>query len=159
MSDRRLNKANPLASPKPLFNVCDFLRRTYLEYVIPLFPADAPTKVLEMANPYVFAYPDKTSGVFASGYGRDMAWLENEAKWPKWTAAQRKLWLDIVGRNFMIGKIILQEDAKGPMIMQGTFDFEPKVIELAKAVSGAKDQVVELKERMQDARKSAGLKG
>src|ERR1700744_39788 len=85
MSDRRLNKLNPLASPKPLFNVSDFVRRTYLEYLIPIFPADAPYKVLEIANPFMFDYPDDSTGVFADGFTTDMTYLENEAKWPEWT--------------------------------------------------------------------------
>ena len=96
MSDSRLNKTNPPASPKPLFFVCDFARRTYLEYLIPLFPVDASLKVLELANPYLFQYPDQTSGVFAHGYATDMEWLENGATWPAWNAKRQEAWADSV---------------------------------------------------------------
>ena len=114
-----------------------------------------------MANPYLFDYPDHTSGIFAPGFTTDMAHLENEATWPKWTPKLMELYGDAVGRNVMIANIILQEDTSGPLIMQWTYDFESNVVELAKAVSHSekRDQVVELKERMKDARKTAGLKG
>ncbi|KAJ9606970.1 hypothetical protein H2200_008981 [Cladophialophora chaetospira] len=159
MHDRRLNKANPLASPKPLFNVIDFIRRTYLEYVVPLFPGDAPYKVLEMANPYVFQYPDHSTGVFAEGFTTDMSYLENEANWPEWTPELAELYSDTIGRNVTIAMIMLQGDEKGPLLMQGTFDFETNAVELAKGLTPDRPQVVELKERKQDARMAVGLKG
>ena len=159
MHDRRLNKANPLASPKPLFNVIDFIRRTYLEYVVPLFPRDAPYKVLEMANPYVFQYPNQTSGVFAPGFTTDMSYLETESNWPEWTPERQELYEDTIGRNVTIAMIMLQRDPKGPLLMQGTFHFETNAMELARGLTPEKDQVVELKERKQDARRAVGLKG
>ncbi|KAK5273401.1 hypothetical protein LTR40_013775, partial [Exophiala xenobiotica] len=94
--DPQLDRDNVLASPKPIFNACDFARRTYLEYIVPLFPKDAPHKVVELANPFVFEYPDRGAGtVFfyrgantdGSGTSSSMAWLESdEADWPEWTA-------------------------------------------------------------------------
>jgi hypothetical protein len=62
MMDPQLDRDNVLASPKPLYNACDFARRTYLEYIVPLFPKDAPHKVVELANPFVFEYPDRGGG-------------------------------------------------------------------------------------------------
>ncbi|KAK5467264.1 hypothetical protein LTS15_000236 [Exophiala xenobiotica] len=50
MMDPKLDRDNVLASPKPLFNACDFARRTFLEYIVPLFPKDAPHKVVELSR-------------------------------------------------------------------------------------------------------------
>ncbi len=160
MCDPKLDRNNPLASPKPLFNACDFARRTYLEYIVPLFPKEAPHKVLEMANPFVFDYPNRGAGtVFdrQGGFKTDMAWLENEANWPEWNADLEEKFSDAVGRNTVIALIVLQRDEKGPMMMQGKYDFQPATMELAKGLK--REEVVEWKERMQDARKAVGLAG
>lgn len=157
MSDRRLDRANVLASPQPLFRVCDFLRRTYLEYIIPLLPKDAPLKVLEVANPFLFNYPDRTTGVFVQGYKTDPTYLAADSNWPTWTANQAERFSDSIGRNVMIAEIILQKDAKGQLMMGGTFDFEPTVVELARGLLG--EDVAGHEERMQDARKAVGLAG
>jgi hypothetical protein len=145
MSDPRLDRLNPLASPKQLFMVCDFVRRSYLEYIVPLFPADSSQKVLEMANPFVFPYVDQKSGVFAEDYTTDIEYLESKMTWPAWNSKQAERLSDVVGRNAMIGNVILQKDAIGPMLMGGTFRFEPLVVDLAKCVMGDEDQVTKTK--------------
>ncbi|KAJ9499749.1 hypothetical protein LTR99_000380 [Exophiala xenobiotica] len=167
MMDPQLDRDNVLASPKPIFNACDFARRTYLEYIVPLFPKDAPHKVVELANPFVFEYPDRGAGtVFfdrgantdGSGTSSSMAWLESdEADWPEWTADLDKKYHLVVGRNVMLALIVLQGDEKGPMVLQGAYDFQPATVELAKGLKG--ERGVDYKERLRDARKAVGLAG
>ena len=139
----------------------DFVRRTYIEYVLPLFPATSYLNVLEMANPYVFAYPDKnySTGPFSSGFTTDLARLENDPKWPKWDSRLEELWTDARGRNTIIGLVILQEDAKGPSIMGGPFDFEKDVLELARGVVAKEDPGVWYQDKLRDVRRKAGLAG
>jgi hypothetical protein len=165
MSDPRLNRLNPLASPVQLFYVCDFLRRTYLEYIIPLFPGDAPRQVLELANPFLFDYPDRSTGPFATGFVTDPSYLQDESRWPRWTPKRAERWSDSIGRNVLITEIMLQRDAKASMLMGGgSFDFQPDTWQLARGLVGNEHDedgqlAAQYKERMRQVRRSVGLAG
>jgi len=162
--DPRINLEDPVSSPRPLFSVIDFVRRTYLEYILPLFPETAIYNVLELANPYVFAYPEicHTHGVFSPGFENDLARFERDDNWPEWTAELAELRFDAVGRNCMIALIIEQGDEKGPLVMGGSFDFEEDVRELVRGLRtrpSERNQVDWYREKLREVRRKAGIAG
>lgn len=87
MAHPKLDRANPAASPKPLFFVADFVRRTYLEYALPLLPKEAPYKSVRIANRFVIGYGPKFPGKPecpeppADG-NPDDTWLHDMSNWP-----------------------------------------------------------------------------
>lgn len=121
----KLNPTAPQSSPKPLFQTADFVRRTYLEYIIPLLPKEAPYKSREIANPFLFA--------LAQPFVDDPSVLENGNNWPDATAELVEKYHDAIGRNMLICMAILDQE-KGQAVLGGRFDFGEHVVEIAKAI-------------------------
>ena len=104
-----------------LFNVTDFVKTTYLEYLIPLLPPGATRSSRALTNPWRFREPDFQENPDAMA----------ENKYPKVKGNQELLgkWQDANSRAIMIGTIIA--DPKKQEMFGGSFDFGKAVYECA----------------------------
>jgi len=128
-----MDQSNPLLSPIPLFNTADFVRRTYLEYILPLLPKEAVYKSPEIANPYVFNYTGRAIPTERNNY------LYDEKNWAMPNASIREKYEDAFTRTMMIAMAIL-DPSKGQMVVGGAFDWDKPVpiSEIAQMILGKK---------------------
>lgn len=112
---------DPTTTPSTLFNVTDFMRRTYDEYVLPCLPPNAAKTCKALANPWA---------------DQDLDWKDiNEDSVPgeyptiKGNAELEEKWRDACSRSTMIGMIIADPGKQG--MFGGSFDFGKEVYDCA----------------------------
>ena len=111
-----LNTTDPLSSPKPLLNSIDFVRRTYIDYIMPLLPPHATQKCHELSNPFT---PQEHMAA-------DPSVLDPE----NFPTLDMEKFSDAVSRNMLICMAITEPD-KGALVIGGRFAFGEQVVEIA----------------------------
>jgi hypothetical protein len=114
---------DPTTTPPTLYNVTDFVQRTYITYLLPLLPPNATKKCKALANPWAYEDLDWTKETD----GEAMA----PGKYPRiqGNAKLEEQWRDANGRSVMIGMII--NDPKKQAMFGGSFDFGKDVYDAA----------------------------
>ena len=110
---------DPQNTHPTLFNVTDFVKTTYLEYLVPLLPPGATSSCRALTNPWRFREPDFQENLDALA----------EDKYPKVKGNEKLLekWRDANSRAITIGMIIA--DPKKQEMFGGSFDFGKAVYE------------------------------
>lgn len=135
MVSPEFNAPDPATSAKPLLFVADFVRRTYLDYILKLLPTDAPYKAREIANSFLFEYTAEKPIPTEPNPG----YLDDEANWPD---VDNDVYTDAVGRNIMICMAILEAHepgSKGALMLSGQYDFDVHVKEVATMIVGGRE--------------------
>ena len=116
--------SDPTTTPPTLFNVTDFVRRTYIEHLLPCLPANATKTCKALANPWAY---------------QDLDWKDNDedsvpGEYPtvKGNAELEEKWRDACSRSTMIGMIIA--DPGKQAMFGGAFDFGKEVYDCAAAL-------------------------
>lgn len=104
---------NPTSTPPTLFNVTGFVRRTYVEYILPCLPPNATKTCKALANPWAY---------------QDLDWKDDDensvpGEYPtiKGNAELEEKWRDAYSRSIMIAMIIA--DPGRQAMFGGSFDF------------------------------------
>lgn len=112
---------DPTTTHPTLFNVTDFVRRTYIEYLLPLLPPNATKNCKALANPWAY---------------QDLDWKDNDesmvqGRYPEIEGNEDLVekWMDANSRSKMIGMII--SDPTKQAMFGGAFDFGKDVYECA----------------------------
>ena len=115
---------DPTSTPPTLFNVTDFVRRTYVEYILPCLPPNATKTCKALANPWAY---------------QDLDWKDNDetsvpGEYPtiRGNAELEEKWRDAYSRSTMIGMIIA--DPGKQAMFGGRFDFGKEVYDCAKTL-------------------------
>jgi hypothetical protein len=112
---------DPTSTPPTLFNVTDFVRRTYVENILLCLPPNATKTCKALANPWAY---------------QDLDWKDNDENvvpgdYPtiKGNAELEEKWRDACSRSIMIGMII--GDPRKQVMFGGSFDFGQEVYNCA----------------------------
>ncbi|KAL8243611.1 hypothetical protein R6Q59_009869 [Mikania micrantha] len=132
ISHPQFNKTDPEASPRPLFFAADFVKTTYLNYLLPLLPKDVQYKSPTIANRGIFPYAhvDPSLPPFPEklGEGQKDTWLEDMGNWPaeevRKSAKYRELYMDVFTRTMTIAMTVNDTSGRTVKLLGGDFDWD-----------------------------------
>lgn len=115
---------DPTTTPPTLFHVTDFVRRTYIDNLLPCLPPNATKTCKALANPWAY---------------QDLDWKDNDestvpGEYPtiKGNAELEEKWTDSNSRSIMIAMIIA--DPGKQAMFGGSFDFGKEAYDCAETL-------------------------
>jgi len=130
-----------------LWNTADFVRRTYVEYALPILPRFCAYRSPRFVNRGVLDYVNEN--MMIDGKRLEIAegpptreqddWLEDPENWPDEDEQFMKRASDMISRSMMSAMMIADKE-KGGMMMGGQFDFGEEVEEVVTEILGGKEK-------------------